>query len=366
MRAILALALSLLAPATWGQDVPAPAAPAASQSVGNTRPIGADRGIGAPVAPSSVVDLPTVTVSGVQPGPGLWTIRRGDHVMFVLGLVPAMPAQVQWRSTEVEAAIAGSRVMLEPPRASFEVKAGFFTKLFLLPSAYAARKNPDGRKLQDVLPPPLYARWQALKARYIGRDRGIERWRPLFAAMELEKRARKAHGLVGDGAVRKAVDALAERHGVPRTVADYKVVIEHPRKAIKAFRNAGPQDVACFARTLDAIERDLPAMAARADAWAVGDVDALRRLPDSQARDACVQALSAAGFARELGIADVPEKTAATWIAAAREALATHPQSFALLPIDELLHPGVYLQAFEADGDVIEPPGGQAGEAPTP
>jgi hypothetical protein len=314
----------------------------------------------APAAASTVhaVDLPAVSVSGVQPGPGLWKVSRDGHVMWILGLVPAMPAQVQWRSDEVAAAIAGSQELLEPPRASFEVKVGFFGKLFLLPSAYAARKNEDGRRLQDVLPSPLYQRWLALKARFIGHDNGIERWRPIFAAMELERKARKAYGLTGDAGVRKAVDALAAQHGVPRTEADYKVVIEHPRDALKAFRQAGPQDVECFARTLDSVEHDLPAMAARADAWAVGDLEALRRMPDSQARDACVQALSAAGFARQLGVADVPAKVVATWLAAARKALAANRQSFAMLPIDELLRPGAYLQALQADGYAVEAPDG--------
>ena len=305
---------------------------------------------------SEVVDLPTVSVAGVQPGPGLWKIRRGDHVLWVLGLVQAMPAQVQWRSDEVAAAIAGSAQLLDPPSAQFEVKAGFFGKLFLLPSAYAARKNEDGRTLAQVLPPAVYAHWLSLKAEYLGNDRGIERWRPIFAAMELEHKARKAHGLTGADAVRKAVYELARSHGVPRVPTAYTVVIEHPRDAIKAFRAEGPQDVDCFARTLDSVEHDLPTMAARADAWAIGDLNALRQLPDSQARDACVQALSAAGFARQLGVADVPDRIVDTWVEAARKALANHPQSFALLPIDELLRDGPYLKALERDGDLVQAP----------
>lgn len=320
----------------------------------------------APASSASVVDLPVVAVSGVRPGPGLWKVSRGDHVMWVLGLVPAMPAQVQWRSDEVAAAIAGSQALLEPPRARFEVKVGFFGKLFLLPSAYAARKNEDGRTLDEVLPPPLHARWLGLKARYLGRDRGIERWRPIFAARELEKRARQAYGLTGDAAVRKTVQALADAQHVPRVDTSYPVVIEHPRAALKAFRRAGPQDTACFARTLDSVEHDLPAMAARADAWAVGDLEALRRMPDSQARDACVQALSAAGFARELGVADVPAKVRAAWLAAARRALAANRQTFALLPIDELLRPGPYLQALEADGYTVQAPDARDSEETAP
>ena len=38
-------------------------------------------------------------------------------------------------------------------------------------------RNEDGAKLEDVLPPALYARWQAQKRRYLGRDGGVEQLR---------------------------------------------------------------------------------------------------------------------------------------------------------------------------------------------
>jgi hypothetical protein len=57
-------------------------------------------------------------------------------------------------------------------------------------------------------------------------------------------------------------------------------------------------------------------------------------------------------------VADVPAKVVATWLAAARKALAANRQSFAMLPIDELLRPGAYLQALQADGYAVEAPDG--------
>lgn len=39
----------------------------------------------APAPAASVTNLESVVVSGVVPGPGLWKVSKGDHVMYVLG-----------------------------------------------------------------------------------------------------------------------------------------------------------------------------------------------------------------------------------------------------------------------------------------
>jgi hypothetical protein len=321
-------------------------APVAAQSVA----------VGTASSPVHAADLPAVVVSGVQPGPGLWKVSKGEHVMWVLGTLSPLPRGMQWRSQEVEKMIGASQQVLLAPSVKLKADVGFFGKLFLLPSAYGARKNADGQTLQQVLPPPVYARWQVLKQKYIGDERGIERWRPLFAAQELYRKALKANGLSRSGGVGSKVEALAKRYGVPEVSADYPVLIEHPRAAIKAFRQAAPHDITCFIRTLDSVEHDLPAMTARANAWATGDLPALRELPDSDRRDACVAALTGAGFAQTLGLDDVPAKQRAVWLAAARKALAANAQTFALLPMDELLKPDGYLAALQAEGYRIDAP----------
>ncbi|MEO8779775.1 MAG: TraB/GumN family protein, partial [Rhodanobacter sp.] len=135
-----------------------------------------------------------------------------------------------------------------------------------------------------------------------------------------------------------------------------QVVIEHPRAAIKAFKQAAPNDVMCMSRTLDTIEQDLPVIKARANAWAMGDLQALRSLPTSNRRQACIDALTEAGFAHQLGIDDVPRKLQAAWLAAARAALTTNTQTFAMLPMDELLKPAGYLAQLQAEGYTVESP----------
>ena len=306
--------------------------------------------------PDNVSDLAPVVVSGVQPGPGLWMVSRGDHVLWILGTLSPLPRTMDWRSREVEEVIGQSQQILQAPSIKMTAKVGWLGKLMLLPSAYGARKNEDGRTLQQVLPPSLYARWQKLTQQYMPDAHKVERWRPLFAAQELYKKALGAHQLSRGGGISDRIDALAKQHGVKTTPVAYTVSIADPRAAIAAFRQSAPNDITCLARTLDAIEQDMPAMTTRANAWATGDLDALRSLPDSDRRAACVAALTNAGFAQKLGLGDVMQRLRATWLAAARAALANNTQTFAVLPMDELLQADGYLAALKAEGYQVDPP----------
>lgn len=309
-----------------------------------------------PPIPANVAQLAAVVVTGAQPGPGLWRVSKGNHVMWVLGTLSPLPRSMQWTSLDVDQIIGESQQILKPPTVKFKADIGFFGKMFLLPSAYSARKNEEGLTLQQVLPPPVYARWQVLKQKYIGNDGSIERWRPLFAAQELYKKAIKANDLSRSGGVEYSIEQLAKKHSIKEVSTSYQVVIQHPRDALKAFKQSAPHDVTCFIRTLDTVEQDLPSIRARANAWATGDLKALRQLPDSQRRDACISAIADAGFARTLGLADVPAKQAATWLAAARAALARNTQTFATLPMDELLKPDGYMAKLQAEGYEVEAP----------
>ena len=68
--------------------------------------------------------------------------------------------------------------------------------------------------MKDVLSPADYERWTVLKAKYIGRDNGVERKRPMLAAQELNKRAMEKLGLVGNNMVWDKVEATAKKDHV--------------------------------------------------------------------------------------------------------------------------------------------------------
>ncbi|QNJ99739.1 TraB/GumN family protein [Dyella telluris] len=317
-----------------------------------------------PAAPSTsaAINLDAVSVSGVQPGPGLWRVSKGDHVMWVLGTLSPLPDRIQWKTDEVEQTIADSQEVLGPPSIALKPKTNFFGKLFLLPSLVGARKNPDGQTLQQMVPAPDYARWQVLKQQYIGNDRGIESWRPIFAAVELYDKAIKRYGLTSSGGVKDTVRDLAKKHNVKFTTVRYTMEVEEPRSAVKTFKSSPMDDRECFGRTLDTVERDMGRITERANAWATGDIDMLRHLPMNDQRESCISAVTEAGFAKQLGFNDVKQKAESMWLSAAQQALNTNTQTFAMLPMEQVLSPKGLIARLKAQGYQVEAPDGSDAE----
>jgi uncharacterized protein YbaP (TraB family) len=302
----------------------------------------------------ALTTLETVVVSGIQPGPGLWKVSSPDgNVMWVLGTLTPLPKRMEWNSEPVEARIATAGVVLMSPRVSMSVGLG---GVFLIPSAMRARNNPDKETLEDVLPPDDYARWQALKARYLGRDRGVEKRRPIVAAMELREKAFDRADLSWRDVVGRTVNRAAKRHDVPIERPTVAIRVEDPRAALKEFSGSTVDDLACFRQTLDQVDRDLDTLAARANAWALGQVAMLRELPYTDNTQACADALLQTGMAQRRGFTDLPAKVEQAWLAAAEAALAEHPESFAVLPMSRIIGGRAYLRILESRGYVVEAP----------
>ncbi len=339
---VLPLLLMPLAGAAAAQEASAPPAAAPTAAATANDP--------------EVRDLPTMVVTGVQPGPGLWKVSKGEHVLWVLGTLSPLPRDIEWDSKQVEETIATSQEVLSSPSVSVNTDSGFFGNLALIPSALKARRNPDGKRLQDVVPPAQYARWQVLKARYIGGDRGIEQWRPVFAALELYEEAIKKAGMSGRGVTGPKVAKIAKQHGIKTTSPMVKITIKNARKVLKEFATTTLDDGDCFAKTLDRIETDIGTMRARANAWSIGDIQTLRELPYGNQFTACSAAFSSAELARKNGIADMSQQIETKWMGAAEAALARNRSTFATLPIAELLKSDGYLAKLEAKGYVVEAP----------
>lgn len=307
-------------------------------------------------APSEIRDLDSIVITGTQPGPGMWKVSKGDHVLWVLGTLSPLPKKMQWQSRDVENVIAQAQEVIQMPSVSVSTGTGFFRSLMLVPSLLGMRKNPDGATLREVVPADLYARWSTLKSKYIGRDGGIEKWRPIFAALELYEKAIAKSGLDAGGSIHEAVRHAAKTHKVKLTRPEIKVKIAEPKAAIKEFSSASLRDLDCFRKTMDRIETDLATMTARANAWAIGDVEALRGLPYSDQNEACRAAISEVGLARKLGLGDVPTRVEQAWLVAAEAALANNQVSFAVLPIARVLSPDGYIAKLQAQGYLVEAP----------
>ncbi|MGE4071160.1 MAG: TraB/GumN family protein [Lysobacterales bacterium] len=306
--------------------------------------------------PASGQMMDAIVVSGELPGPGLWRISKGEHFMWVLGTQYPLPKRMKWVSREVEQAVIESQEVLLPTKASLTAKIGWFKGMLLLPAAMGSRKNPDKEKLVDVVPPELYARWLPLKAKYIGRSRSIEKQRPLFASQKLYEKAIKRAGLSNDSIVYPLVKKTAKKHEIPMISPEIKIDIGDPKQAIKDFAKTSLDDLDCFAKTLDRLETDLDTMRDRANAWATGDIEALRGLPFSDQNQACADAILKSQVTRERGLDDLFERLKDAWLDAAETAMAKNQITFAILPMSMILRPDGYVEALRARGYEVEEP----------
>ena len=303
-----------------------------------------------------VLELETMVVTGAQPGPGMWKVSKGDHSLWILGTLSPLPSGISWKSDEVRSVLEQADQVLGSPGLVIDADIGVFKGLMLLPSALKAGKNPDGKTLKEVLPADVYAQWAALKPRYFGRDKGIEKKRPILAANELYAAANRKAGLGQKAVITPVIEEVLERRKMKITPTTLKVMIDDPKAAIKEFASEGVNDLECFRSALDRVENDIPLMVDRANAWSVGDLDALRALPSEKQARACMSALTSGEFARKRGMGDVEARVRAQWLQAAEEALRKNQITFATLPIAELQKPDGYLSYLQAKGYTVEAP----------
>lgn len=296
-----------------------------------------------------------ILVVGQRPGPGLWKVTKDDHVLWVFGTYSPLPQKMEWRSQQVEAILAQTQEYLTPPGTKASV--GFFQGLSMLPSLFGLKKNPDGATLQDVLPADVYARWQPLKAKYLGDDDGIERERPIFAAGTLFDAGLRHAGLSKDGEVNRKIDGIVKQHKIKVTGTDIQLMMEDPAKLLKDYKKSQLADGACFAKTLARLESDIDAMRVRANAWAKGDLEGIRKLGYIDQESECRDALRGADFVKsQPGFQNVKERKQAAWLAAAEKALAANASTFATLRLADVLDPQGYLAALKAKGYQVENP----------
>ncbi len=329
------LASTLLSP-VWAQNEPATnVIPIASESIGS--------------APE------TILVVGQRPGPGLWKVSKGEHVLWVFGTYSPLPKQLTWRSQQVEAIIAQSQEYLLPPSA--EPKLSVFKMVTLLPLAIGYAKLPDGAVLKDVLPADVYARWLPLKAKYIGDNAGVERERPLFAAWELYTKALSKSGFAKSFELNNAILKIAKDNKVKITSTKIEIVVDDPGRVLKDFKKAKLDDVECFSRTLERLETDIDAMRVRANAWAKGDLDVIKSMSFADRDGACDAALaSSTVFQGRPEFLAVEARLEEAWMAAAQRALSANRSTFARLPLKNILDPKGYLAALSAKGYTVESP----------
>lgn len=314
-----------------------------------------------PATASSVVDLAPVVVSGNLPGPALWKVSRGDHAMWVLGVIQPLPRKMQWESARVEALVASSQEVLGMPGMAIGAHVGFWGRLFLIPSMIGIKKLPDGKVLRDVLSPGLYGRWQEQKRKYLGGSSRVERLRPVFAGEKLYEAAVDRAGLTTDPVIEDTVLDLAKKGDIKVTDTRYVLIMKHPREDARLFKQTTLDDQQCLDGILDATRNALAQATRRANAWALGDLRSLRAVLATPQEDQCLSALGNTGFARKVGMTDIAGHMRQTWVEAAKRAIEHNRRTIALLPMEQVLARDGYLSTLQSDGYTVTAPGDAGG-----
>jgi len=303
-----------------------------------------------PAPTAAGAPLEEVIVEGEHAGPRMWRVSRGDHVMWVLGTISPLPRKMTWRSDSVEAVLKQTQEVV-PAWPSIGVGYNPFTAIHLYFVWRRIQKSPDHMKLQQQLPPALYARFAALRARFAPHDNSLEELRPMLAGGRLLDEALDASGLTMHNEVQKTILRLAGKEGVK--VHQTKLKVEDPVDVLKDLGET-PQEgeIACLAAIVSRLETDLGPMQARARAWALGDVDTLRKLPHSvDDRNACLAAVSNSARIRDLVM-----RAQDDWLIEVEDAMRRNQTTLAVQSMDRLLGEQGSLAALRARGYTVEGP----------
>jgi uncharacterized protein YbaP (TraB family) len=290
-----------------------------------------------------------IVIEGQHEGPRMWKVHKGDHTLWILGTISPLPKKMVWKPDAVREVLQQTQEVI-PAWPTYGIGANPITALRVYIEWRRLQKPPDNLPLRQTLPPPLYARVEALKDRYDPKDKKLEGMRPMLAARELLTKVFDAAGLALHNEVQQSVLDLARAQNVP--VHQDKIKIDDPVNVLKDV-GATPLDreVACLDSVVTLLEGDLGAMQARANAWALGDVDALRSLPHTDDRTACIAAVSTSERVRAL-----IERAQSDWLISTEDSLNRNRGTLAVQSMDRLLGENGALAALRAKGYTVEGP----------
>jgi len=288
--------------------------------------------------------LDEILVTAERAGPGMWHVHRGAANVWILGSISPLPRNITWRSRQVELVLEStSQVLVQKP---LEISVPRI--LWMLIADRKFLMVGGGKRLKDVLPPDLYARFAAQRSN-VGDDADKwERYRPIIAAAFLQQAAFHKVNLSMRLDLGAALRILAKKHGV--RVEEIKVAgVSDMLEALKTMPAATERT--CVEASLITIESGLPRLVDRAEAWAVGNVERIENLPELKDVDACRTALDAGK-----GAADVIGRIRQTWLENIEKNLRSAGTTIAVVNLDMLLERGGLLDELRVKGYEIDSP----------
>ena len=289
--------------------------------------------------------MEVIVVTGLQPGPGLWQVVSGNHVMWILGEVTPFPRKVKWQTVEFDGLLQESQELILD-------YSGYWRSDKNETIAYIRGEDLPSGTLKDVISPQLHKRLEATAK--VFNATGLEELRPFAATNRLVVSAMKKMDLSGFSA-RFSAEALAKKRRVKIT---YFAAPEPPfKERLKNWQHES--NVVCLERLVDAIDDGGNGVKRLGNAWSIGDIASLRRLVpaysfsrDGFRSDQCAAAMRGGEQqAREYNAIRIK-----SWLDQAERSLRRNRSTMAVVLMSELFAPDGYLAGLRERGyEIIEP-----------
>jgi uncharacterized protein YbaP (TraB family) len=282
----------------------------------------------------------TVVVRAQPPGPSFWHIKKGDSDLYILATIADLPAGTNFEDSQIMEVLHGARVVLLPPKAS----NGFLSTGWFLLWNRSLLSMPDGKKLEDTLPPDLKARYDAvLDGLKIAHDKFSDD-PPILAAMRLEGAFAAQKKLI-QGGFEDTMETLAAKADVPVTrIAEYDAL----GLVKEILRLPQPAQQACLAEAVSDIEQRNVHLAPLVAAWVVGDVKAIKAHYTPRPFWNCARATENFNKLYERAVND--------YLRAIDQALSKPGKSVLVTDIGPLLRESGVVEKLHARGITIEGP----------
>jgi hypothetical protein len=321
-------------------------------------------------------ELEEVVVTGILPGPPLWKVSNGEHVLWILPLVNLYPKKMEWESDRVERLIAGSQEFIAMPYATNVTYTSNPLSVIRLIGAYDKTTHlQDGKKLADVLPPDVYQRFVNLKTQYFKNDKTTDKLTPREAGKKMQKEILDAENLEqlsyanlsSPEVIMDSLNRSLKRNKSIRRTSTSHVVfdklkfsdVKSRKEEMVAAVNTDSHrefEVACLVAKIAFFENDFESAKKRANAWAQGDADELIRHETELKNDVALQSLR--GPCRMPSTSEdamAMEKIShEKWLAAVEAALANNERTFAVLGINDILAPDGLVSTLQKKGYAVE------------
>jgi len=276
-----------------------------------------------------------------QPGPAVWRLTRGSSEVWLLGMVGALPKDLDWNKQYLSELFDGARAMLMPPKANVALTD---IAWFLIRHG-GELSLPRGQVLEDSLPEDLRVRFIAARDAVSDDASDYHTDIPIRAAMRLQQDFTKKARLDGREP-RATVEDLARAkriHNLPVTRFE---AMDAVRDILKL--NPGQQRV-CLAQAVEDVNWALGHADKATRAWAVGDIKTVKaNYSESRLGNCIMAAVQAFG--------DINARNSAEYVSAIDAALNQPGKTIVVIGIGPLLRKGGVLERLQGLHIAIEGP----------